>query len=178
MADAVALLEGEVRELVRQRGLDPQAAPSAVREIVDSVVADYGERALGGSVPVLVDRDAAARCVLDAVTGFGPLQPYLDDRSVEEIWINEPGRVFVARAGRSELTPTVLAPGAVEELVERMLMSTGRRVDVSSPFVDSALPDGSRLHVVIPDVTRRHWAVKTDQRKSTPQSSIALQNRH
>ena len=40
-----------------------------------------------------------------------------------------------------------------------MLQASGRRVDLSSPFVDASLPDGSRLHVVIPDVTRRHWAV-------------------
>ena len=40
-----------------------------------------------------------------------------------------------------------------------MLHSTGRRVDLSQPFVDASLPDGSRLHVVIPDITRRHWAV-------------------
>ena len=43
--------------------------------------------------------------------------------------------------------------------MERMLKTSGRRLDVSSPFVDAALPDGSRLHVVIPDVTRKHWAV-------------------
>lgn len=40
-----------------------------------------------------------------------------------------------------------------------MLKSSGRRLDLSSPFVDASLPDGSRLHVVIPDVTRRHWAI-------------------
>jgi pilus assembly protein CpaF len=40
-----------------------------------------------------------------------------------------------------------------------MLKSSGRRVDLSSPFVDAALPDGSRLHVVIPDITRSDWAV-------------------
>ena len=40
-----------------------------------------------------------------------------------------------------------------------MLKPSGRRLDLSSPFVDALLPDGSRLHVVIPDVTRRHWAV-------------------
>nr|WP_255378356.1 ATPase, T2SS/T4P/T4SS family [Quadrisphaera sp. DSM 44207] len=44
-------------------------------------------------------------------------------------------------------------------MVERMLKASGRRVDLSSPFVDATLPDGSRLHVVIPDITRRHWAV-------------------
>jgi len=47
----------------------------------------------------------------------------------------------------------------VRDLVERMLKSSGRRVDLSSPFVDAVLPDGSRLHVVIPDITRDHWYV-------------------
>ena len=46
----------------------------------------------------------AAKSVLDAVAGFGPLQQYLDDPTVEEIWINEPGKVFVARNGVAELT--------------------------------------------------------------------------
>jgi pilus assembly protein CpaF len=96
---------------------------------------------------------------MESVAGFGPLQPYLDDPTVEEIWINEPSKVFVARHGRSELTTTFLTEQQVQDLVERMLRSSGRRVDLSTPFVDAALPDGSRLHVVIPDVTRRHWAV-------------------
>ncbi len=157
--DVVALVEDEVRHRVRRGGVDPSAAPDAVRVLVDEVLADFGERSLGGALPALTDPEATGRLVLDAVAGFGPLQPYLDDPDVEEIWVNGPGRVFVARAGCSELTATVLAPGSVEDLVERMLAGSGRRVDISSPFVDAALPDGSRLHVVIPDITRRHWAV-------------------
>ncbi len=90
---------------------------------------------------------------------FGPLQDHFDDPSVEEVWINEPGQVFVARNGRSELTTTILQEGQVRDLVERMLKPSGRRVDLSSPFVDATLSDGSRLHVAIPDITRRHWAV-------------------
>jgi pilus assembly protein CpaF len=65
----------------------------------------------------------------------------------------------VARHGRSELTNTILTDTQVRDIVERMLKTTGRRVDMSSPFVDAMLPDGSRLHVVIPDITRRHWSV-------------------
>jgi pilus assembly protein CpaF len=87
------------------------------------------------------------------------LQPYLDDPTVEEIRINDPAKVFVARAGRSELTTTILTADEVRALVERMLKSSGRRIDFSSPFVDATLPDGSRLHVVIPDITFEHWAV-------------------
>jgi len=130
-----------------------------VARLVDEVVTEYLDRAVTSRLPLLGDVAAVSRAVLDGVAGFGPLQPLLDDPSIEEIWVNEPGRVFVARAGRSELTTCVLGPGVVEDLVERMLQSSGRRLDLSSPFVDAALPDGSRLHVVIPDVTRRHWAV-------------------
>jgi pilus assembly protein CpaF len=53
----------------------------------------------------------------------------------------------------------VLDEGEIRTLVERMLRTSGRRLDLSSPFVDAVLIDGSRLHVVIPDITPRHWAV-------------------
>jgi len=157
--DAVAQIEFEVRELVRRSGVDPVREGSAVRRLVDEVVNDYDERSLSGGLPVLTDPGLAARHVWDAVAGFGPLQRYLDDPSVEEIWVNEPGKVFIARDGMSELTTTILTEGSVRDLVERMLKASGRRVDLSCPFVDATLPDGSRLHVVIPDVTREHWAV-------------------
>ena len=156
---AHAILEAEVRELVRDRGLDPVAEPQVVARLVEDAVADYRDRAVTSPLPALGDIDAVSRTVLDAVAGFGPLQPLLDDPTIEEIWINEPGRVFVARRGRSELTTLILTGDQVAELVERMLRPTGRRVDLSTPFVDAMLPDGSRLHVVIPTITHRHMAV-------------------
>ncbi len=67
--------------------------------------------------------------------------------------------MFISRRGLSELTTTVLTPTQVDDLIERMLRSTGRRVDLSSPFVDAMLPSGARLHVVLPDITRAHPAV-------------------
>ncbi|MEZ5117114.1 MAG: ATPase, T2SS/T4P/T4SS family [Candidatus Nanopelagicales bacterium] len=152
-------VESAVREAVRQRGIDPLHEPEAVRTLVDEMVTAYVDRCVAGDAPAPVDPRRLARDVHDAVAGFGPLQRFFDDPDVEEVWINEPGRVFVARAGRSELTTTVLTETQVKDLVERMLRSSGRRVDLSTPFVDAMLPDGSRLHVAIPDITRRHWAV-------------------
>jgi pilus assembly protein CpaF len=159
LSTAQAIVEDEVRELVRRRGIDPVAEGSAVRQLVDEVVGDYRDRAVTAALPPLDDPSQVTRVVVDAVAGFGPLQPFLDDPEIEEIWINEPGRVFVARRGRSELTTLILSSDAVADLVERMLRSSGRRIDVSSPFVDAMLPDGSRLHVVIPQITRTHMAV-------------------
>lgn len=157
--DALSVVEDEVRELVRRQGLDPAKQPHQIRQLIEDVVRDYDERALLGAVPRLGELDAAKRSVFDNVAGFGPLQPLLDDPSVEEIWINAPHQVFCARAGRSELTSIRLDPEQIATLVERMLKASGRRLDLSQPFVDCQLPDGSRLHVVIPDITRDHWAV-------------------
>ena len=153
------MLESEVRELIRRRGLDPVRDRGGVRTLVRDVVADYDERSALGAVPPLVDAAGVVKDLVDAVAGLGPLQRYLDDDAIEEIWINAPAKVFVARHGEAELTTTILTDGQVRDLVEQMLKSSGRRLDLSSPFVDASLPDGERLHVVIPDVTRRHWAV-------------------
>ncbi|WP_102157790.1 CpaF family protein [Zhihengliuella halotolerans] len=157
--DGVRIVEEEVREVIRLRGLDPARESNEVRRIVYEAVRDYDERSMRGTLPQLGALDEVNREVFDAVAGFGPLQPLLDDPTIEEIWINSPTQVFCARGGTSELTSIRLSDEQVETLVERMLKPSGRRLDLSSPFVDAALPDGSRLHVVIPDITRRHWSV-------------------
>jgi pilus assembly protein CpaF len=159
-AAAERIIENEVRELVRRREMDPSGdTVGAVRALIDDVVADYAERTLTAAMPALIEPEAVAKAVADRVIGLGPLQRYFDDPDVEEIWINAPDKVFVAKAGRPILTGTVLSGEQVHDLVELMLRPSGRRVDLSTPFVDASLADGSRLHVVIPDVTRRHWAV-------------------
>src|SRR6195952_5949990 len=158
MSQAVAMITDRVRERVRRDGVDLGDEGVAERYIRDEVQR-YSERALGGSLPLLADEARATSQVLASLTGFGALQPYFDDPGVEEIWINAPEKVFIARDGVPERTDLELTDTEVRDLVERMLQSSGRRVDLSSPFVDSSLPDGSRLHVVIPDITARHWAV-------------------
>jgi pilus assembly protein CpaF len=96
-----------------------------------------------GIVAPVADVDGTVAELVARVSGFGPLQPLLDDPTVEEVWINSPDRVFVARNGRHELTNLMLTDASVAELVERMLKTTGRRVDLSRPFVDAILPQGT-----------------------------------
>jgi pilus assembly protein CpaF len=159
MSEAVRIITEQVRLRVRRDGVDLGADVGLADQYVRDEVRRYSERALGGSMPLISDEFQAAREVVAALTGFGALQPFLDDPEIEEIWINSPTRVFVARDGVPELTTMVLTEREVRDLVERMLQASGRRVDLSSPFVDASLPDGSRLHVVIPDITQKHWAV-------------------
>ncbi len=90
---------------------------------------------------------------------FGQLQEFIEDPEIEEIWINSPNRIFIAKLGQTHLTNLVLAESDIREILERLLIWGGRRLDVSNPFVDARLPDGSRLHAAIPEVTATHWSV-------------------
>ena len=157
--DLVEGLDADLREVVRRDGIDPQREVGLVRSLAARLVTEHNQRSLTGTVAPVGDEDAVVEELVARVAGFGPLQRYLDDPDVEEIWVNDPSRVFVARAGRHELTSTILDRSQVAELVERMLKSSGRRVDLSQPFVDAMLPDGHRLHVVLEGISRGFSAV-------------------
>jgi pilus assembly protein CpaF len=158
-AALVESLDQRVREAVRREGVDPQSEAVVVRRLAEAVVRAHDERSLTGVVAPVSDVDSMVGELVARVSGFGPLQVFLDDPSVEEIWVNDPSRVFVARRGRHELTNLMLTRAQVAELVERMLKSSGRRVDVSRPFVDAMLPEGHRLHVVLEGISRGCTAV-------------------
>jgi pilus assembly protein CpaF len=162
-----ALVAERVRERLRAEQAEPGKDPDLASRIAWAEVRRHNDFALARGLMPVDDESACVREVLASVSGYGPLQPYLEDPTVEELWINAPDRIFVARGGVSERVPLSLTAAAVRDLVERMLHASGRRVDLSQPFVDASLPDGSRLHVVIPDITRRHWAVNV--RRFLPQ---------
>src|ERR1700710_488956 len=132
--ELVGELDQQVRSVVRREGVDPQLDATRVRRIAEEVGRAHDERSLTGVVTPVPDPAAVIGELVARVSGFGALQRFLDDPEVEEIWINDPSRVFVARHGRHELTTLVLTSAQVSELVERMLKSSGRRVDMSSPF--------------------------------------------
>lgn len=159
VTDAVGVITGRVRERVRRDGVDLHGDRELAHRYARDEVQRFAESALAGAGPLVADEAGVTRQVVAALVGLGPLQPYLDDPSVEELWINAPDRIFVARDGVSERVPLTLTASEVRELLERMLHQTGRRIDLSSPFVDASLPDGSRLHAVIPDVTRQHVSI-------------------
>jgi len=158
-APVATVVAERVRERLRAERSDPTRDPEFAAQVARHEVRRHNDYALARGLATVDDEAACVRDVLAVVAGYGPLQAYLDDPTVEELWINAPDRIFVARGGVAERTPLTLTDTAVRDLVERMLQSSGRRVDLSQPFVDASLPDGSRLHVVIPDITRRHWAV-------------------
>jgi pilus assembly protein CpaF len=157
--DLVGDLDQQLRAVVRREGVDPQLETTRVRRLAEELVRAHDERSLTGVVAPVPDPVGVVGELVARVSGFGALQRFLDDPEVEEVWINEPSRVFIARQGRHELTNVILSRSEVQELVERMLKSSGRRIDLSQPFVDATLPQGHRLHVVLEGISREFAAV-------------------
>jgi pilus assembly protein CpaF len=92
--------------------------------------------------------------ILDEMTGFGPIQPLLDDPDVSEVMVNGPKKVFVEKGGK--LTKSAITfddDDHVERIIDRIILPLGRRVDADSPTVDARLPDGSRVNAVIRPVS-------------------------
>jgi pilus assembly protein CpaF len=99
--------------------------------------------------------------ISDEVVGFGPVEFLLKDPSVTEVMVNGADDVFVEREGRIERVPDRLFEGEepVLHLIERIVGPLGLRVDGSSPWVDARLPDGSRVHAIVPPLSLRGPAI-------------------
>jgi len=91
------------------------------------------------------------RRVVDELVGLGPVESLLGDPEVADILINGPDEIWVERRGRLERAPVAFRSAeAVVAAVERVIAPLGLRLDRAAPTVDARLPDGSRLHAVIP----------------------------
>jgi pilus assembly protein CpaF len=94
------------------------------------------------------------RWAVDELAGAGPLEPLLRLPGVTDVLVNGPDEVWIDRGAGLELT-AVRFPGddAVRRLAVRLAAAAGRRLDDAAPWVDVGLPDGTRLHAVLPPVS-------------------------
>lgn len=104
-------------------------------------------------LPLAVDREALCREVLDEAVGLGPLEPLLAAPDVTEIMVNRHDEIYVEREGRLwRHAGAFTGEQSVRRVIERIVTPLGRRIDESSPMVDARLPDGSRVHAIIPPI--------------------------
>ena len=106
-----------------------------------------------GPLLAATDEEREITAVLAAIEGLGPLEPFLDDPQVSDVLVNGDGSVWIERRGALVRTPLDLRASDVERLIERIVAPLGLRVDRSSPMVDARLPDGSRVHAVVPPLS-------------------------
>jgi len=147
-------LRAELRQRVDARGL--ATAPRTERRVR---VREEALDLLREQGAILPQRELArvVNEVSDEVVGFGPIEFLLKDPDVTEVMVNGPDDVYVERKGRIERVEDGLFEGeeAVLHLIERIVGPLGLRVDESSPWADARLPEGSRVHAIVPPLSLR-----------------------
>ncbi|MFB6948061.1 TadA family conjugal transfer-associated ATPase [Streptomyces niveus] len=140
-----AQVGGALLDAVRARLAESGAEPTPAR--VAAALRAQGR--LLGDTEVL----GAAEELRCELVGTGPLELLLADPSVTDVLVSGPDRVWVDRGGGLELTEVSFADAsAVRRLAQRLAAVAGRRLDDARPWVDARLPDGTRMHAVLPPV--------------------------
>ncbi|MFJ3463312.1 ATPase, T2SS/T4P/T4SS family [Achromobacter spanius] len=134
--------------------------------------------ATDADLPPQADKAALCREVLDEAVGLGPLEPLLAAPDITEIMVNRYDEIYVERAGRLWREQAAFtSEQSVRWVIERIVTPLGRRIDESSPMVDARLPDGSRVHAIIPPVAMKGASLtirKFPQRRPQMPDLIAL----
>lgn len=142
------MLDPLLLERVRTRLIELGAVPSPARvaEALREEGVVLGDATLMGLVSALRSE----------LTGAGPLEPLMTDEDVSDVLVNGPTSVWIDRGHGLERADVRLADeDAVRRLAVRLAALAGRRLDDASPYVDARLPDGARLHAVIPPIAPR-----------------------
>ena len=132
-------------DLEKLTSLEDVRARAQVQQVIQDLIVEL-ETPLSTA-----ERDRLAREVLHEVFGLGPLEPLLQDATINDILVNTYRKVYVERAGKLEKTNVVFKDDAhLSHIIDKIVSQVGRRIDESSPMCDARLPDGSRVNVIIP----------------------------
>src|SRR4051794_15583005 len=159
-----ARFETEVRDVERLQRHIARAVDAVIEE--DNIVLPEAER-------VRIQRK-----VQSEVIGFGPIEDLLTDDSITEIMVNGPREIFVERDGMlHEVDVHFNDDQHVRRVIDRIVAPLGRRINETTPMVDARLPDGSRVHIVIPPVALKGPTITIRKFAQSPLTAEALVQR-
>lgn len=145
------ILDRVIREIDSETasGDDAERLRTAIENQIDQLLTEYG------AVVSRSERTQLVQEVLNEMRGLGPLEPLLADPTVSEIMVNASNKVFVERKGRLVLSDVRFRDDQhVMQVIEKIVLPLGRRIDEASPMVDARLKDGpaagSRVNAIIP----------------------------
>jgi pilus assembly protein CpaF len=180
MRDQIEEAKLKVQPILMER-MDVSAASRLPREEFGRQVSELITEVLGElkiQLNLAEQRTLQAK-IIDDMLGLGPLEPLLQDETVNDIMVNGAGKVYVERRGKLELTNVRFRDDAhVMNIATRIVTHIGRRVDESSPLVDARLADGSRVNIIIPPlaIDGPTISIRKFSKKSITLDIMAAQN--
>ena len=152
-------IHGELTEAMNLKKLDAaeiEADPNkkmALQEKAKKAILTLLEKEDTGSLSH-DERKRIVQEILDEALGLGPLESLLQDESVTEIMVNAKDQIYVEKNGRLiETDLSFTSDNLLLTVIERIVAPIGRRIDEQTPYCDARLPDGSRVHAIIPPLS-------------------------
>ncbi|MDR1764668.1 MAG: CpaF family protein [Lachnospiraceae bacterium] len=140
-------LRAQVRAVLCER---TQITDEEVHELIDDALAGHSQE----KPLTLRERTALSVELFNSFRRLGNLQKVLDDPAVTEIMINGADHIYIEKYGKPQrLEGSFSSPGELEDMIQQMVSRINRRVNVANPIADARLPDGSRVHIVLPPVS-------------------------
>ncbi len=141
----------EEMDLKKQDDNDPKAKIILREQTKKTVVDLLGKEDTKGILATRDDMNRIVKEILDEALGYGPLEDMLADKSISEIMVVGPKKIFYEQGGKVKKSEVIFTNDRqVMNVIERIVAPIGRRIDEKTPYVDARLPDGSRVHAIIP----------------------------
>lgn len=161
----------ELRDAVRSRlSWDSSVSDEELRQLIESELF----RRERTKQMTAAERKAAVMRLFHSFRGLDALQPLLEDQEITEIMINSHDEIYIERRG--ELSAVQLgfeSSERLEDLIQSMVGRVNRIVNEASPIVDARLPDGSRVHVVLPPIALKGPTVTI---RRFPRNPLSMQD--
>ncbi len=123
-------------------------------EQLEKQIEEVEERQLGGQYVSIEQKVSIAEQVFSSIRGFGLLDSIMKDDSITEVMINGPKAIFVEQKGKlTKLEKEFESEQKLEDIIQKIVSMAGREVNQANPIVDTRLPDGSRVNVVLPPIS-------------------------
>ncbi len=123
-------------------------------EELEKQIEDVEERQLGSQYVSIEQKVSIAEQVFSSIRGFGLLDSIMKDDSITEVMINGPKDIFVEQGGKlTKLEKEFESEQKLEDIIQKIVSMAGREVNQANPIVDTRLPDGSRVNVVLPPIS-------------------------
>ena len=120
---------------------------------LDELIVRLTMEAIHDEYMTIAERADIRKSVFNSIRGLGPLDSIIEDEKITEIMINGPKNIFVEKAGElSKIEQTFEDEEQLENIIQKIVGQAGREVNQANPIVDTRLPNGSRVNVVLPPI--------------------------
>lgn len=142
----LTMLKQKTQENLPLSKLGDEELEEEIEKLVSAQVQNYGL--------TVNERVDIVEKIYSSIRGFGLLDSIISDDSITEVMINGPNDIFIEKSGRLiKLAEHFESERKLEDIIQRIVGLAGREVNQSNPIVDTRLPDGSRVNVVLPPIS-------------------------